>query len=188
MSLRPFPVAFVMAVGAPFESSFSPHSSTMSSTCLLFDSNSKPSGLHLIVSTQVFSIGHLTTIRRRSNAWQDLCVEVCRQHTIDLIQCCCRTTRDKVITMTRHHVPMVLGDEHHWDYNSRCASLFDQCVSDLTAPTLARLSCSVPQSFGGRITTRPLPFAWKIATLMSCLPIKQSCWPFAFFSLQFDSQ
>ena len=25
-----------------------------------------------------------------------------------------------------------------------------------------------------------LPFAWKNATLLSCLPIKQSCWPFAF--------
>ena len=92
---------------------------------------------------------------RRSHAWQDLCVEVCRQHTIDLIQRCSRTTRDKVITVTRSHVPVFFRDEHHRDDHNGFASLFDQCVSDFISPTLARRSCSVP-----RFHTSPTDSWW----------------------------
>ena len=51
-------------------------------------------------SAQVLSFAHLATIRRRSDAWQDLCVEVCRQHTVDFIHRCGRTTREKVVSVT----------------------------------------------------------------------------------------
>ena len=48
MSRRPFPVAFVTSVGVLSESSFRPHSSVMSSTCL-FDSHSDSCGLLLFL-------------------------------------------------------------------------------------------------------------------------------------------
>ena len=44
---------------------------------------------HLIVLPRCFPS---STIRCRSDSWQDLRVEVCRQHSIDFIQRFCRTT------------------------------------------------------------------------------------------------
>ena len=65
------------------------------------------------------------------------------------------TTRDKIISVTHRHVPMVLRGEHHWHNNNCFASFSDQCVSDLTSSTLARLSCSVP-----RFHTFPMDSGW----------------------------
>ena len=70
---------------------------------------------------------------------------MCCQHSIGLFQRSCRTTRDKIISVTHRHVPMVLRDEHHWHNNNCFAPFFDQCVSELISPTLARLSCSIPR-------------------------------------------
>ena len=75
---RPFPA---IGVGAPFDSSFSPHSSTMSSTCLLFDYHLKPWVFLLIVLPR-----WLPSITSSPYA---------------VIQGCSSTTRDKVVSVAQ---------------------------------------------------------------------------------------
>ena len=95
-------------------------------------------------SAQVFTFTHLSTVCCRSNSWQDLC----RESVVST-----RSTSSNADAEP-------LEQSHHRDTQSRIrgssrrtssgrqqpvASLFDQCVSDLIAPTLAHLSCPVPR-------------------------------------------
>ena len=82
MSCRLVPVAFVTGVGILFDSSFSLHSSVMSSTCLLFDFHSDSRGLHLLLLLQWFP-----SIISPPNT--------CRPHALDYNRRCSTTTRER---------------------------------------------------------------------------------------------
>ena len=68
------------------------YTSTMSSSCLLFDSHSKPSGLHLIVLPKCFPSVTSPPYAVGPIRGRIFVSKMCRQHSIDFIQRCRRTT------------------------------------------------------------------------------------------------